>query len=296
MENLDKWERAGAIAAKALAYGKGLIKKNSSLLEASNLIEEKIRALGGGLAFPVQISCDNIAAHYCADPDDSIIFQNQVASLDVGVHVDGCIGDCAGTVDLSGSHSDLVKASEEALNAAIKIANAGVELREIGKTINEVIASYNLMPVRNLSGHGLSPYNIHDAPTIPNYDDMSNETLEKDMIIAIEPFATTGVGMIQETERANIFSFVAKTPVRSAVAREVLAEIQNYDELPFTTRWLVKKFPLFKLNFALRELARAGCIHSFPPLTEKAGGIVSQAEHTLYIGDRTKVLTKECDD
>ncbi len=292
MENLEKWRKAGEIAAKALAYGKSLIKKNASLLEVSDLIEKRIKELGGEPAFPVQISCDNVAAHYCADSDEKTVFKNQVASLDIGVHIDGCIGDCACTVDLSNNYRNLVKASEDALKAAIGITGAGVELREIGKAIQEVITSYGFAPIKNLSGHGLSLYNIHDFPTIPNYDNKDATKLEKDTIIAIEPFATTGIGLIQETERANIFSFIEKKPVRSPAAREIFAEIQKYEGLPFTTRWLISKFPSFKLNLALRELARAGCIREFPPLTEKARGIVSQAEHTLYIGDKTEVLTK----
>lgn len=292
MEDIEKWRKAGRIAAEALEYGKGLIKKGVTILEVSDKVEEKIKNLGGELAFPVQISCDNIAAHYCADPDDKSIFENQVASLDVGVHIDGCIGDNACTLDLGGQHKELVKASEDALKEAVKISQAGTRLREIGKKIQEVISSYGFAPIKNLSGHGLSSYNVHDSPTIPNYDNKDDTQLEKDMVIAIEPFATTGMGLIQETERANIFSFIAQRPVRSQTARLLFVELQKYKGLPFTTRWLINKFPLFKLNFALKELLRAGCIRDYPPLTEKGKGLVSQAEHTLYIGDKTEILTK----
>ena len=59
--------KAGRISAEALEYGKSLIKKGNSLLEATELIEKKIFELGAKPAFPVQFSCNEIAAHYCAD-------------------------------------------------------------------------------------------------------------------------------------------------------------------------------------------------------------------------------------
>jgi len=74
--------KAGKISAEALEYGKSLIKKGNSLLETTELIEKKIFELGGKPAFPVQISCDEIAAHFCAVEDDSIVFENQVVCLD----------------------------------------------------------------------------------------------------------------------------------------------------------------------------------------------------------------------
>jgi methionyl aminopeptidase len=290
--NLEDWRKAGKIAAQALEYGKGLIKKGASLLEVSELIEKKISELGGKPAFPVQISCDHIAAHYCAEPDDKIIFDNQLACLDVGVHVDGAIGDNACTVDLSGQWTELVKASRDALDNAIKACQIGVNLGQIGKIIHDTIASYGFSPIKNLSGHGLSRFNIHDHPTIPNYDNGNNAVLEKGMIIAIEPFATNGMGAIYETDRANIFSMIAKKPVRNMMTRQVLKEIENYEGLPFTTRWLTKKFPLGKVNIALRELKTLEMIRDYPPLPDKAKGMVSQAENTLLIGDKVEILTK----
>src|SRR3989339_1929737 len=111
--------KAGRISAEVLEYGKSLIKKGNSLLETTELIEKKIFELDAKPAFPVQISCNEIAAHFCPEEDDKTIFEEQLASLDLGIHVDGFIADTAVTVDLSGSYSDLLKASEEALKEAI---------------------------------------------------------------------------------------------------------------------------------------------------------------------------------
>ena len=281
--------KAGRISAEALEYGKSLIKKGNSLLEATELIEKKIFELGAKPAFPVQFSCNEIAAHYCADEEDKIIFGEQVVSLDLGVHVDGAIGDNAYTIDLSGKYNDLVKAAQKALEETLKIINVGTELREIGKIINDTISGYGYKPVRNLSGHGLDLYNIHTKPTIPNLDDGNKTKLQKGMAFAVEPFSTTGAGVVAEKGHPTVFMLERVKPVRSPITREVLKEIGSYEGLPFAERWLTRKFGA-KANFALRELSQLGMIHQFPPLVESSKGIVAQAEHSVLIDDEGEVI------
>ncbi len=291
--NIEDWRKAGMIAKQALLHGKTLIKKGASHKEVSDRIEEKIIQLGGGIAFPVQMSMNEVAAHFCASEDEKIIFEDQLVSLDVGVHINGAIGDNALTVDLSGRYSELVKASEDALSQAAKVLQAGIRLSEVGRTIQETIESYGFKPIRNLSGHGLSLYNIHDFPTVPNYNTGEKDVLEEGMVIAIEPFATDGAGLIVESGEGNVFAFEQKRPVRSQITRDVLKEISSYSGLPFTTRWLLRKYPAFKVNFALKDLMTANVIRSYPPLIEKNKGMVSQAENTFYIGDKVEILTKD---
>ena len=291
-KTLENYKKAGKIAAEVLAYGRELIKKDRLLLDVTNQIEAKIFELGAEPAFPVQFSMDEIAAHYCPEDNDKTIFSEQLVSLDVGVHVDGCIGDTACTIDLSGKNSELVKASEEALKAAIEVAKVGISLGEIGKAIETVITGYGFKPVKNLSGHGLDLYNIHSAPQIPNFDTKDKTRLEKGMVIAIEPFATDGVGLIDEKGDASVFSLVGKKPVRIGFVRDILKQIESYNGMPFTTRWLTKKFSEGQVRYALNQLKLLGVLREHPPLVEKSNGLVSQAEHSLLIDDEAVVLTK----
>lgn len=284
--------KAGRISAEALEYGKTLIKKKASLLDVTEKVENRILELGGKPAFPVQVSCDHIAAHFCPEQDDGTIFENQVVSLDLGVHVGGCIGDNAYTIDLSGRYSDLVKAAQKALDEALKITQVGTTLGEIGTAIQETISSYGFAPVKNLSGHGLGIYDVHTKPTIPNFNNNDKTKIHNGMVFAIEPFATTGAGVVQEAGIPTVFSFLQKRPVRSAITREVLVEIAKYEGLPFCSRWLVKKFGA-KANFALRDLMQYEIIRSYPPLVEVNKGIVSQAEHSILVDeDKVIVLTR----
>lgn len=287
----ESYEKAGNIAAQALRYGESLIVKGALMVDVLDKIENKIFDLGGNLAFPAQISINNIAAHYCPEEGDEFKFDDEVCCLDVGVHVDGYIGDNALTVDLSREYDDLVKASRDALNNAINMIKPGVTLGEIGKVIQDTISGYGYSPVRNLSGHGLDKYVQHTSPSIPNFDTKEGFKIEKGMVFAIEPFASTGSGVVQDSGTPTVFSVVQKKPVRSIITRAVLKEIESFNGLPFSKRLLTKKFGA-KANFALRELEQNGIIKGYAPLADSGKGMVSQAEHTVIVEDKAVILTK----
>jgi len=289
MENLKDWKKASRIAAEALQYGSTLIKTGASFTKVSEQIDKKIIELGGSPAFPTQMALNEQAAHFTTDINEDFEFSDELVCLDVGVHINGCIGDNAMTIDLSKKYTELVKASREALDNAIKIIQLGTPLGEIGKTIQETIESYGFSPIKNLSGHALGEYNVHAPPTIPNFNTNDKTPLKKG-VIAIEPFATPGAGMIYESGIPVIFNVVNKKPVRSPITRNVLKEIEKYKNLPFCTRWL-SKFSEGQIKFALRELKSINMIKGYPPLIDQNKGMVSQAEHTLLIDDKIEVLT-----
>ncbi|MDP2750961.1 MAG: type II methionyl aminopeptidase, partial [Nanoarchaeota archaeon] len=295
-EELETWKKAGKIAGECLLYGKGLIKQGITVREVCEKVEYKINQLGGKPAFPVQISLNSVAAHYCpGHSDDTVFKEGDIAKIDVGVHIDGCIGDCACSVDLSNDkrHQKLIDASKDALENALKMVKPEIKVCDIGKEIGRTIREKGFSPVINLSGHGLSKYNIHCSPSIPNYENSDHTVLEKGMFIAIEPFASTGSGKIMEQESGEIFRLADDSrPVRSLFAREILKEIKKYNGLPFTTRWLTKKFPLVKVNLALREMNNSGMIRVYPPLPDTEKGLISQAEHSVYVDDEPIILTK----
>lgn len=288
---LKSYIEAGRIAGDTLAYGRELIKKKTYLLDVIEKLEERI-SKQAEMAFPPQISLDHIAAHFYPDNHNEIILEDQVAKLDVGVHVDGFIGDTACTVDLSGKHGELVEASKEALEKALAIVRHGVTIGEIGAVIQDAITARGFAPVRNLSGHGLAEFDVHAWPSIPNTATGDKTELEEGWVVAIEPFASTGAGIVMETSNSNLFQLVETKPVRERNTREILRFIEQYGDLPFAKRWLVSQFPVFKVNFALKRLSNLEIIREFPPLADRAKGVVSQAEHTVLVErDGCRVLT-----
>lgn len=283
-DELALWRKAGKIAHEALMYGASLVKKGANMREVCDRIDKKVVELGAKPAWPSQIGNNNVAAHFTPEPDDDAVFRDEVVCLDVGAQVDGYVGDNACTIDLSGKHAVMLKASEEALLAAEKMLKPGVKTGDIGKVIQETIMKHGVRPVKNLSGHGISRFVIHDDPVIPNVATTDSVVLEEGMVIAIEPFATNGSGMIHEQEQANIFSLLNDKPVRSTYGREVLKFIdEEYGTFPFTTRWLAAKFGLGKVNLALRDLLNADILHPHAPLVEEDGSVVAVFEHTFLI-------------
>lgn len=286
------WRKAGSISAEALEYGRKLIKKGALLLEVCDAVDAKIIELGARPSFPSQISVDHIAAHYCPAADDKLVLDSQLCKLDVGACFNGAMGDNAATVDLSGKYSELAAASEKALAAAIKVVKAGVTFGEVGRAIQGAITAYGFSPIRNLSGHGLGKFEIHTRPTVPNFDNGDKTQLQENEVIAIEPFATTGKGIIYASSGPEVFMQVSDKQTRDASVRKILERIRGFEKMPFAKRWLLKDFPAIKVVLALKILEQQGIIQSFPPLIEEAHGIVSQAEKTVLVKkDGCEVLT-----
>ena len=281
--DMEDWRKAGRISAAALDYGKNLIKKGAMLLDVCDAVDARIVELGAKPSFPSQISVNHIAAHYCPPAGDSTVLDAQVCKLDVGACFNGAMGDNAATIDLSGKYSELAAASEKALNESIKIVKAGVSLGEVGAVIQETISSYGFSPIRNLSGHGLGKFEIHTRPTVPNFDNGDRTVLQENEVIAIEPFATAGKGMIYESSNPEVYMQVSDRQARDLSVRQILDKIRSYEKMPFAKRWILKEFPSIKVALGLRILQQQGIIQSFPPLIEEAKGLVSQAEKTILV-------------
>ena len=291
---MDDWYEAGRLTAKVRDYGKKLIKENIKLIDVTENIEKFTLDNNINLAFPIQLSINEIAAHYAAFVNDDIIFKkNDLIKLDIGVCVNGAIGDSAVSVGIGNKWDKLISASEIALNEAIKIVKDGITLGEIGKTIEDAIRKTGFKPIRNLSGHGLNLFMVHNGINIPNYDTKESFKLKEGMVIAIEPFATTGDGLVKDGKDSDIFRLLTKKNVRDINARKLSNYIwEEKKTLPFSKRELLKKFSEYEVNIGLRNLINAGILHSYKHLIEKTNGIVSQTEHSVLIKkDRCEILT-----
>jgi methionyl aminopeptidase len=283
--------KAGEIAKQVRDFAEKLIKPKMPLLEIAEKIEDKIQKLGGKPAFPTNLSINNIAAHYTPSHNDETLAHG-LLKVDFGVHVDGWLADTAFSIDLENNEENkkLIKASKDALKAATDLIAEKTTLSQIGTTIQNTIESQGFSPIINLSGHSMEQHELHAGITIPNYDDEKNIELTKGLY-AIEPFATNGSGKVHDGSPSGIYMLVDDKNPRSPTAREVLEFIaEEYQTLPFCSRWITKKFGS-KALFGLKELENNGNLHHFTQLVETPGSKVAQAEHTILIDKEVKVTT-----
>jgi len=292
MNDIEKYKKAGKIAGQALQYGAKFIKEGAKLFDIADVTERKIFELGGKPAFPVNISINELSAHYTPTHDDSTVVKaTDYVKLDVGAHIDGFIGDTALTIRPLGK-DDLIICSEKMLENAIAMMKPGTTIGELGDVIERTAKQFGFNPVRNLTGHSLGQHDLHAGMTIPNIKTASKYQIRDGEIYAVEPFCTAGAGQVKDSGQAEIFRWLNDRSIRAPEGRKLLEISKNkFERLPFAKRWITD-IPKVKLDMVLRQLVLANAIHPYFPLKEVSEKPVAQTEHTIIVGDKPIVTTR----
>ncbi len=285
-EILNNYRKAKSISDSTVFYIKPMFKEDVSILDISNNIENKIKELGGDVAFPTNISINENAAHYTPDINDQTQLKaGQLVKVDIGVHVNGYIWDRAFTVCIGKKTHPLIEAAEKALKESMKVIKPGVKIFEISEVVELTLEELGFNPIRNLCGHGLDHFNQHAKFSIPNGRNNIQHELEPNQALAMEVFATDGVGWVKDSKPVLIFAYKQDKPVRMWEARKILeASKTKFNKLPFAKRWLTKfGISTFKIDMALNQLLEVEALKEYPLLKEESGGLVAQAEETILI-------------
>ncbi len=294
-EALEALREAGRIASLAREHGASLVRPGGRLREVCEAVENFIKGRGGELAFPVQTSVNEVAAHDCPSPDDERVYAvGDLAKVDVGVHIDGYVVDTATTVEVGGpaAGAPLVLAARAALEAAIAAAGPGVPIWRLSAAIATTLRGFAVRPMRNLCGHHVGRWLVHCPPPVPNLPEDAEGRLVTGAALAIEPFATEGPGRVAEAGEPEVFRLLPdKDPGAEATApvREALLHRRG---LPFSRRDL-RHLPRPDVEEAIRRLRGRGALHAYAPLVETTGRKVAQAEHTILVTSTgVEVLTR----
>jgi methionyl aminopeptidase len=300
---IQSYIKAGkaVIAAKKLA--KRIVEPGKLFLEIANQCEAEIINNGCDLSFPINMSLNEVAAHYSPLIDDqTIIPEKGLLKIDAGAHYNGYIADSAFTINIDEDPKlqNYIEAAKEALEAAIELFNPGTKLYELGEVIEQKISNRGLKPIKNLGGHELQQYDLHAGPFIPNYKDMQhNQVLKPGDAYACEPFATSGAGRVDNGDHAYIFRFLKK--VKKNMSYENLGymnKIQNnFGNLPFSPRWIDNNnfIPKSKIQRTLEFFLGKKILTKYPILIEVLKEPVAQEEHTILLDEKGKkiVTTQE---
>ena len=286
---------SGKIAARVLSEISTEIEPGKRLIKICALAEKKIKEYGGIPAFPLNISINHIAAHSTSPRGDkSEVPEFGLVKLDVGVHVDGYIADTARTIDIDGTLEGFVSATDDALSEAIELMHPGIELGDVGHTIERVIKEYGLRPIKNLSGHNLKKYRLHAGKLVPNVKKKGVGTIEVGEYYAIEPFATSGTGTVIDSEYVYILANTGLDKPLEGTTEKLRTYLRDkYGPLPFAIRWIGASNKDVDIVEEIKILLKARALRGFPMQIEKKGRPVSQTEHTVYISeDGPTVLTQ----
>ncbi len=299
-EAIEKYREAGRIAASVMRKAKKLVSKGRKLIIICDSLEKEIRNAGAQPAFPVNVSVNQIAAHYTSPfGDDLKIPERAIVKIDLGAHVDGYISDHAKTFLVGGTkkYQLLRQTSELALENAISFIKPGIRPGDIGEVIEKTIRKEGLVPITDLTGHVIDRWKLHTGTSIPNYKpkfDFLEPKLKVGQVLAVEPFVTTkdGSEKIYDESYSFIFSQIGDK-AKSADSKVLLNEIKKYNRLPFAIRWLEESLPETKLYEALKELISYKTINRYPMLVSKSQTPIAQSEHTIIITEHgCEVITR----
>lgn len=282
---VDDYLKAGRIAGDVREMARNTDWVGKTAYELCEHIESEIKKRGALCAFPVNVSINEIAAHYTAEPDDPLVIEDgDLVKIDLGAHVNGYIADTAVTVCYDPEYDLLASTAEKALAKALSMMRTGVRARDIGRTIESVIKDMGFKPIANLSGHSLDQYTIHAGKTIPNIWSIGGFSLSDQSAYACEPFVTTkkGGGFVRNGTVKNIFALSSRKRIKDDGANQMLDYIwEQFNTLPFALRWLTSRWDAAEARRLLDILVKKKAIRAYPVLIENHGERVAQAEHTF---------------
>ena len=139
------------------------------------------------------ISVNDEAVH--GIPGRRRLRRGDLVKLDVTAELDGFYADACRTVAVGDARPQaikLIRASEQALDAALKVVRAGVALNEIGSTVQRLVRARGFSVCDGLMGHGIGR-RIHEEPDVPNvFDPALTQPLADGLVITIEPLVAAG--------------------------------------------------------------------------------------------------------
>ncbi|OAA66622.1 methionine type metalloexopeptidase [Niveomyces insectorum RCEF 264] len=318
---LTDYRHGAEVHRQVRQWAQKSIKPGQTLTEIANGIEDSVRALVGhqgleegdamvaGMGFPTGLNLDHIAAHFSPNAGNkTVLQQNNVMKVDIGVHVNGYIVDSAFTLAFDPRYDNLLEAVREATNTGVREAGIDARLGEIGAAIQETMESYEVeldgtaypvKAIRNLNGHTIEHYSIHGTKSVPIVKSNDQTKMEEGEVFAIETFGSTGNGYVRDEGEVSHYAKRADAPnvaLRLSSAKTVLNVInKNFGTLPFCRRY-IDRLGHDKYLLGLNNLVSSGVVESYPPLVDKKGSYTAQFEHTILLRPTVKEVISRGDD
>jgi len=192
---------SGQLVGRVLQELRNMVEPGITTLEVDEAADKMIRDAG---AYPTFKGYNGFPYSICASVNEQVVHgfpskyqlkEGDIFSIDVGVTLEGFVGDTATTVPIGRVSDDLLKlirVNEECLQLAIDKCRAGNHIGDIGYVVQQHAESHGYSVVRDYVGHGIGR-RMHEDPQIPNYGKPGKgPKIRKGYVFAVEPMINLG--------------------------------------------------------------------------------------------------------
>jgi methionyl aminopeptidase len=128
-------------------------------------------------------------------PDDRMLVEGDLLSIDCGAIVEGWHGDAAfsmGIGAISETARCLIAAADDGLAAAVAAMVPGGRVGDVGHAVETAATRHGFAVIRDYCGHGIGRA-MHEEPDVPNYGRPGKgPKLRAGVVLAIEPMIVAG--------------------------------------------------------------------------------------------------------
>lgn len=192
---------SGQLVGSVLRELRKMVEPGMTTLEVNDAADKMIRDAG---AYPTFKGYNGFPFSICASVNEQVVHgfpsryelkEGDIFSIDVGVTLDGFVGDTAATIPVGRVSDDLLKlirVTEECLQLAIDKCRAGNHVGDIGHAVQSHAEAHGYSIVRDYVGHGIGR-RMHEDPQIPNYGKPGKgPKIKKGYVFAVEPMINLG--------------------------------------------------------------------------------------------------------
>ncbi|MFZ5807008.1 MAG: type I methionyl aminopeptidase [Verrucomicrobiota bacterium] len=200
-EDIEGMRRSCRAVAKIRDKLAAMVAPGITTGEIDRYAASLIKDIGGTSAF---LNYRGFPGNICISLNEEVVhgigserklIYGDVVKLDVGIVLDGWVGDTAISVGVGAVSPEverLMRRTEESLYLGIAKALNGRRLGDISSAIENHVVSGGYSVVRDFVGHGVGR-RLHEEPQIPNYGKAATgPKLKTGMTLAIEPMVNLG--------------------------------------------------------------------------------------------------------
>jgi methionyl aminopeptidase len=200
-KEIEKMRASGRLVGQVLQTLRQMVAPGVTTLEVDAAADKIICDAG---AYPTFKGYNGFPFSICASVNEQIVHgfpssyelqEGDIFSIDVGVTLEGFVGDTATTIPVGTASEDrlkLIRVTEECLDLAIEQCRAGKHLGDIGWAVQAHAEQHGYSVVRDYVGHGIGR-RMHEDPQIPNYGKPGKgPKIKKGYVFAVEPMVNMG--------------------------------------------------------------------------------------------------------